>query len=275
MKLSFKTVLPLAMCLIVPMELSAEVRNCSVSGDYTLRPVWHLSEHQNAGDFDPGDYEHVVDGTVSIKCDDDYTFEVPSGEVFNGFSIPRAAWSIFDTTPLAGKVLRPGIIHDYQVANRVETSDFVHGLLFDAMIAEGVDPNQASKFFAAVLNFGPQWSEPGGAVTIPTFRSGFLSYLMYTIDQKMIPQRTDEGFALTFDSQKFNSANIKASVEQLSKEAQAFSMSDLNAIEEQVQTLQTLSNQRSLTEGYLSGKSAFEFQQMLNSIEGMQDYSVQ
>ncbi len=153
----------------------ADVKKCSFLGTVTLKAVWNLPEYNNPDDqTDVGDYEMELLSDISYtECAGDI-HKVEKGTVVNGASIPRAAWTILGYTPWSGKSQRPAILHDFQCENALFTSDRVHKLFYETLQSEGVSDYKSRLMYAAVANFGPQWTTPGGPIHRPTYREGLL-----------------------------------------------------------------------------------------------------
>jgi hypothetical protein len=141
------------------------VKNCVFQGDLVFKSVWSDPRYSDSGKYDVGDYELEILSPYQYTDCAGVTHAVPSGFVFNGASIPRAAWSIIGFTPLSGALLGPSLIHDYLCEQIAFTSAQVHDLFYEAMIANKVDELSASMMYAAVREYGPQWNAPGGAVS--------------------------------------------------------------------------------------------------------------
>lgn len=87
-----------------------------------------------------------------------YKWEVPSGTELNGAGIPNALWSVVGS-PFSGKYRKAAIIHEHAINIRERPYQDVHRMFYEAMIASEVDEPTAKTLYAAVLNFGPRWSE--------------------------------------------------------------------------------------------------------------------
>ncbi|MFM1815822.1 MAG: hypothetical protein RLZ98_2517 [Pseudomonadota bacterium] len=141
-------------------------------GRVALESVSHLPEYQNAGPYDPGDYEKkLLEDLTFVDCDGT-RYTAKKGTVVNGASIPRAAWSALGYTPWSGKLEKPAIIHDDQCERVMMTSEKVHSLFHDGLVREGVSAWDAGFMYGAVRAFGPQWTEPGGKVHRPSWKEG-------------------------------------------------------------------------------------------------------
>ena len=80
--------------------------------------------------------------------DSDFTvYTIPDGFVSDGASIPRAAWSAVGG-PLSGRYRRAAVLHDYLMS--VGSHERAHAVFRRAMLADGVDPEQAELFYNAV-----------------------------------------------------------------------------------------------------------------------------
>ena len=83
-------------------------------------------------------------------------WEVPSGTVTDGASIPRVFWSIIGS-PFTGKYLRAAVIHDHYCKNKNRSWNDTHGVFYESMIASGETKKSALLMWAAVHRFGPRW----------------------------------------------------------------------------------------------------------------------
>lgn len=81
---------------------------------------------------------------------------VPAGATVDGASIPSLLWSMVGG-PLEGLYRDASVVHDWYCSIRIEPSDDVHRVFYDAMIASGVDKDKALSFYWAVRKFGPSW----------------------------------------------------------------------------------------------------------------------
>lgn len=84
------------------------------------------------------------------------TWDVPTGAVVDGASIPQVAWSLIGG-PFEGKYRNASVIHDWFCDVRTRSAEATHRMFFNAMIASGVEIRTAKTMYAAVAAFGPQW----------------------------------------------------------------------------------------------------------------------
>lgn len=82
---------------------------------------------------------------------------VPSGTTVNGASIPRFFWT-FIGGPWDGRYNLPSVVHDYFVTTKSRPWQDVHRVFYNAMRANGVGSVKAALMYAAVLRFGPRWT---------------------------------------------------------------------------------------------------------------------
>lgn len=90
-------------------------------------------------------------------------WRVPSGAVVDGASIPAVFWSVIGA-PFSDHYRNASVIHDHYCDVRTRTSDDVHRVFYEAMLASGVKEATAWLMYQAVLRFGPRWSDPGHPV---------------------------------------------------------------------------------------------------------------
>ncbi len=83
-------------------------------------------------------------------------WSVPTGAEVDGASIPPALWSIIGG-PFTGKYREASVVHDYYCDVRSRPWEQTHRMFYDAMMANGVDPAQATIMYSAVHTFGPRW----------------------------------------------------------------------------------------------------------------------
>ena len=83
-------------------------------------------------------------------------WEVPSGWVVDGASIPQVAWT-FVGGPFEGKYRDASVIHDFGCDKKVKPWEKVHEVFYWAMLASGVETWRAKIMYAAVYHFGPRW----------------------------------------------------------------------------------------------------------------------
>jgi hypothetical protein len=84
-------------------------------------------------------------------------WDVPSGAIVDGASIPKAFYS-FIGGPLDGLYRDASVIHDWYCDRRSRPWQSVHRVFYEAMQSSGVEPWRAKVMYAAVQKFGPRWS---------------------------------------------------------------------------------------------------------------------
>ncbi|WP_167591801.1 DUF1353 domain-containing protein [Jiella endophytica] len=101
-------------------------------------------------------------------------WDVPSGAVIDGASIPQTFWTLFG--PLfVGDYRRASVVHDYYCDVRTRPSRDVHRMFYAACRAGGVSLIRAKSMYAAVAVFGPNWTLDEAVVSahgLETFQSG-------------------------------------------------------------------------------------------------------
>lgn len=83
-------------------------------------------------------------------------WSVRAGYEADGASIPSIFWS-FIGGPLSGKYRNASILHDYFCEYRGPSSDQVHTMFHEAMLAGGVPERKAWIVYKAVDVFGKNW----------------------------------------------------------------------------------------------------------------------
>lgn len=85
-------------------------------------------------------------------------FEVPVHYLYDGASIPSAAWRI-TYSPFDPVVMAPALCHDYLCDTRPDTVSSIEAAkdFYNRLIANGADPKKAKRMWRAVELFGPQW----------------------------------------------------------------------------------------------------------------------
>ena len=83
-------------------------------------------------------------------------WDVPSGTVTDGASIPRVFWSIIGS-PFTGKYLQAAVIHDHYCNAKNRSWMDTHDVFYELMIASGEVKQSALLMWAAVYRFGPRW----------------------------------------------------------------------------------------------------------------------
>lgn len=84
------------------------------------------------------------------------TWRAPAGSLIDGASIPESLWTVAGS-PFTGDYRRASVLHDVACQARSEPARAVHRMFYDAMICDGVAPDKALEFYAAVRIFGPRW----------------------------------------------------------------------------------------------------------------------
>jgi hypothetical protein len=84
-------------------------------------------------------------------------WEVPVGTKTDGASIPRALWSLVGS-PFTGAYREAAVIHDRYCQTKLRSWSDTHDAFYEAMLASGVDKQQALLMWAAVYRFGPRWT---------------------------------------------------------------------------------------------------------------------
>lgn len=88
------------------------------------------------------------------------------GLILNGADIPEPLWgkkvgSRKVGSPYVGFHRRPSVLHDEACDKRTEPHELVHRMFYDAMLCEGMDPQEAYDKYLAVKAFGPKWDDDG------------------------------------------------------------------------------------------------------------------
>jgi Protein of unknown function (DUF1353) len=106
----------------------------------------------------------VADPRPQFKLKKEFIFKdpnglawnVPSGEVVDGASIPQIFWS-FIGGPFDGKYINASVIHDYYCRTKSRTAHDTHRNFYYGMRAVGLSEWQANAMYWAVSTFGPDW----------------------------------------------------------------------------------------------------------------------
>lgn len=155
--------------LIVGFFITAVVSAPQLQGASTLTttPPEAIMETTPGSKF--GFYEGDVevkwlsDGNMELLKSFSYTdpnslkWIAPAGLEIDGASIPAPFWSIIGA-PYTGKYRAASVIHDAACIEKKYPSPMVHETFYYAMKASQVPEPQAKLMYAAVSNFGPQWS---------------------------------------------------------------------------------------------------------------------
>lgn len=107
--------------------------------------------------------ELLPDGR-SLRLEEDFAYIDPGKRVWvaskdsvvDGASIPQAFWSVTGG-PLVGHFRNASIVHDEACKRRVEPSDDVHLMFYNACRCAGVPEYKSKLLYAAVYHFGPNW----------------------------------------------------------------------------------------------------------------------
>lgn len=91
-------------------------------------------------------------------------WDVPSGTVVDGASIPRVFWTIVGS-PFTGNYRKASVIHDYFCEGMSRPWQEVHRVFFDAQLVEGNNLYHAKLLYAAVYAWGPRWETVNGRPT--------------------------------------------------------------------------------------------------------------
>lgn len=85
-------------------------------------------------------------------------WDVPSGYISNGASIPPMLWSVVGA-PLSGPYLYAAVLHDYYCETQDRPWQQVHEMFFEAAVSRGTDVELAKILYAGILLGGPRWNE--------------------------------------------------------------------------------------------------------------------
>ncbi|MET4045450.1 hypothetical protein ABIC03_007182 [Bradyrhizobium sp. RT6a] len=83
------------------------------------------------------------------------TWEVPSGAITDGASVPRVFWTYAD--PFVGEHRNAAVIHDHYCETKSRSWTATHLMFYQAMRAAGVPEVRAKVLYSAVYYFGPRW----------------------------------------------------------------------------------------------------------------------
>ena len=84
-------------------------------------------------------------------------WDVPSGYISNGASIPSMLWSVIGA-PLSGPYRYAAVVHDYYCEVQNRPWEQVHEMFFEAAVSRGTDPELAKILYAGVMLGGPRWT---------------------------------------------------------------------------------------------------------------------
>jgi hypothetical protein len=121
------------------------------------------------------------------------SWEVPTGTVVDGASIPRPLWSIAGS-PWTGKYREASVVHDYLCEKKNTAWKTAHQTFYTAMLANGVDAIQAKIMYAAVYRFGPRWD---------------FEYTPDCPNCAAVPHKVDK-FTPNFNEEEFNALEARA-----------------------------------------------------------------
>lgn len=140
-----------------------------VAGWFGLKPTNQAYKGNFRGDLEvlfyslrSGDGELVE--LIMLKEPFGYTdskgidWDVPSGYISNGASIPKILWSVIGA-PLSGPYRYAAVLHDYYCELQNRPWQQVHEMFFEASVNRGTDPEVAKVLYAGVLLGGPRWVE--------------------------------------------------------------------------------------------------------------------
>lgn len=83
------------------------------------------------------------------------SWDVPSGAVTDGASVPRFFWTAFPS--FTGKYRGAAVVHDCYCQSKMRRWRDTHEAFYYAMRASGVGETTAKVMYAAVYNFDPRW----------------------------------------------------------------------------------------------------------------------
>jgi len=86
-------------------------------------------------------------------------WDVPSGEISDGASIPWQLWS-FVGGPFSGPYRNAAVVHDYYCAIRTRPFQEVHKMFYEASLKAGTGKTTAKLMYMAILADGPKWPAP-------------------------------------------------------------------------------------------------------------------
>ena len=116
-----------------------------------------LSEPRGAFIDGPDRPLYRLDAPFTYRDPNGLEWTAPAGEVVDGASIPKPAWSLVGG-PFSGKYLKAAIIHDYYCCAKSREYHSTHHAFWLGMLAAGIGRVQANMMWAAVRFAGPeQW----------------------------------------------------------------------------------------------------------------------
>jgi hypothetical protein len=101
----------------------------------------------------------VLGATVQYETDDGHVYVAPAGMLFDGASIPRAAWSVIGH-PFDARYLPAAVIHDALYQQQITSRARADAVFREALRANGVNRVRATTMWSAVrLGGGRGWRE--------------------------------------------------------------------------------------------------------------------
>ena len=85
-------------------------------------------------------------------------WDVPSGYLSNGASIPASLWAILGG-PFSGPYRDAAVIHDYFCETQDRPWKDVHEMFLEAAVSRGTDVSLAKTMYAGILFGGPRWGD--------------------------------------------------------------------------------------------------------------------
>jgi Protein of unknown function (DUF1353) len=84
-------------------------------------------------------------------------WDVPTGYITNGASIPWGLWNIIGG-PYDGPYRDAAVIHDYYCEKKLRPWEKTHRMYYDAALARGTSDSIASAMYAGLQLGGPRWT---------------------------------------------------------------------------------------------------------------------
>jgi hypothetical protein len=147
----------------------------------TLGPSLALAQPSQWGRFVGEVITKWDDDNIHFTLTEEFTFIDAKGRVWTAnkglrtdcASIPSAFWPVVGN-PCQGVYRKAAVIHDrYCIDKHLATSDDVHEMFFNALMASGATKRQAYTLYSAVYFGGPHWekvTQPTGKVVIKEYR---------------------------------------------------------------------------------------------------------
>ena len=104
----------------------------------------------------PDGIHRIVKKTYTYTDPMGHKLEATPGFETDGASIPRVLWSIVGG-PFDGKYVGAAVIHDVGCVEHKYSWQITHRMFYEAMIALGVDSNDAKLMYYGVRIAGPRW----------------------------------------------------------------------------------------------------------------------